>query len=33
MLAGLDASERDQLRALLFKALQHLHDRTPAATA
>jgi DNA-binding MarR family transcriptional regulator len=33
MLAGLDAGEREQLRALLFKALQHLHERAPAPTA
>jgi DNA-binding MarR family transcriptional regulator len=32
LLAGLDAEERQQLRALLFKAIQHLHERAPAAT-
>jgi DNA-binding MarR family transcriptional regulator len=31
MLAGLDASERDQLRELLRKALTRLGDRQPAA--
>ena len=30
MLAGLDASEREQLRGLLRKALAHLHDRDRA---
>jgi DNA-binding MarR family transcriptional regulator len=31
LLAGLDTGEREQLRTLLFKALQHVHDRMPAA--
>jgi DNA-binding MarR family transcriptional regulator len=30
LLAGLGEDERDQLRALLFKALQQLHERAPA---
>ena len=31
ILAGLDEGEREQLRGLMLKAIQHLHERAPAA--